>query len=37
VAELAAQFGFVEFLLPMFPMPDPHAYMARVADVLSGI
>ena len=33
---LCAQHDIEEFLLPMFDMPDQHAYLARVASALGG-
>ena len=34
LAELGDRHGFVEFLVPMFEMPDPTAYLDRIAALL---
>ena len=37
LADLIERHGFEEFLLPIFDMPDPNAYLARIASVLDGL
>ena len=37
LADLIERHGFEEFLLPVFDMPDPNAYLARIASVLDGL
>ena len=37
LGDLVERFGFVEFLLPVFSMPDPARYLADVRPVLEGL
>lgn len=37
LADLVERHGFEEFLLPIFDMPDPTAYLSRVAVVLESL